>query len=109
MFDRLVRRRKRYERHLLDLDDEEFLTDSEEQRYQADMYNYKTPMGELARMADDVEAGRVELPPRWKLDRPSPGVQVWTTPSGRRYACDPVGELLPLPDDEAPFQWWTSW
>ena len=24
------------------------------------------------------------------------------------YACDPAGELLPLPDGEAPFQSWTS-
>ena len=64
--------------------------------------------GDLARRADDVEAGRFELPPRWKLDRPSPGVQVWTTPSGRRYACDPTGELLPLPDGEASFYSWAS-
>ena len=54
-------------------------------------------MGDLARMADDVEAGRVELPRRWKLDRPSPGVQAWTTPSGRRYACDPTGETAAAP------------
>jgi len=95
MFDRLAWRRELYERYLLDLDDEEEFDD------------YETPMGELARMADDVEAGRTELPPRWKLDRPSPGVQIWTTPSGRRYACDPTGELLPLPDGEAPFFSWT--
>ena len=95
MFDRLAWRRELYERYLVDLDDEEEFDD------------YDTPMGELARMADDVEAGRTELPPRWKLDRPSPGVQVWTTPSGRRYACDPAGELLPLPDGEAPFHSWT--
>ena len=95
MFDRLAWRRELYERYLLDLDDEEEFDD------------YETPMGELARMADDVEAGRTELPPRWKLDRPSPGVQIWTTPSGRRYACDPTGELLSLPDGEAPFHSWT--
>ena len=95
MFDRLAWRRELHERYLVDLDDEEESDD------------YDTPMGELARMADDVEAGRTELPPRWKLDRPSPGVQVWTTPSGRRYACDPAGELLPLPDGEAPFHSWT--
>jgi hypothetical protein len=64
MFDRLAWRRELYERYLVDLDDEEEFDD------------YDTPMGELARMADDVEAGRTELPPRWKLDRPSPGVQV---------------------------------
>ena len=98
MFDRAAWRRECYERYLLDLDDEE----------QADNDDDETPMGHLARMANDVEAGRVELPPRWKLDRPSPGVQVWTTPSGRRYACDPTGEPLPLPDGEAPFHSWAS-
>ena len=40
--------------------------------------------------------------------RRGPDVQVWTTPSGRRYACDPTGELMPLPDGEAPFRSWTS-
>jgi hypothetical protein len=116
MFDRLAWRRECYERYLLGLDgdeepgdeepgDEEFWADPEEQ---ADIDDYETPMGELARMADDVEAGRTELPPRWKLDRPSPGVQIWTTPSGRRCACGPTGELLPLPDGEAPFHSWTA-
>jgi hypothetical protein len=111
MFDRAAWRRECYERYLLDLDDEEELdneelwTDPEEQ---SGLDDDETPMGDLARMADDVEAGRVELPPRWKLDRPSPGVQVWTTPSGRRYACDPTGEPLPLPDGEAPFHSWAS-
>jgi hypothetical protein len=57
-------------------------------------------MAELAAIADDVEAGRIPLPPEWGFSRPGPGVQVWTTPSGRRYACDPSGELLPLPDEE---------
>lgn len=57
-------------------------------------------MAELAAIADDVTAGRIKLPPRWKLDRPSPDVQVWTTPSGRRYACDPDGTLMPLPGGE---------
>jgi len=91
MFDRLAWRRKTHERYLFGRDDEEELD------------YYGTPMGELARIADDVEAGRIDLPPRWELDRPSPGVQVWTTPSGRRYACDPSGELLPLPEGVAPF------
>lgn len=72
--------------------------------YRAPAENYETPMGKLARIADDVESGRIELPPRWKLDRPSPGVQVWTTPSGRRYACDSSGEPLPLPNGERPFR-----
>jgi hypothetical protein len=102
MFDRLTWRRRRRERYLFGLDDEDEDFEDGEERH------YDTPMGDLARLADDVEAGRVELPPRWRLDRPSPGVQVWTTPSGRRYACDPDGELLPLPDGEATFRSWTS-
>lgn len=65
---------------------------------QSDARDRDAPMGELARMADDIEAGRVKLPPRWKLDRPSPSVQVWTTPAGRVYACDPKGEPVPVPD-----------
>ena len=46
MFDRLAWRRECYERYLLGLDDDE------------------TPMGDSVRMADDAEAGRVELPSR---------------------------------------------
>ena len=101
MFDRLAWRRKSYGRDLPGLDDEEKLDDE-------DADDYDTPMGELARIADDVESGRIKLPPRWRFDRPSPRVQVWTTPSGRRYACDPVGELLPLPVGEAPLRSRTS-
>src|SRR5689334_12637816 len=107
MFDRLTWRGRRDKRHFLGPDDEEgdfgnevrdSWADLEEQgRHYID--DYDTPMGELARIADDVEAGRIELPPRWKLDRPSADVQIWTTPSGRRYACDPSGELLSLPDN----------
>ena len=124
MFDRLAWRRECYERYLLlddeedELDDTELddteLDDTEEAAYWADaedpsrIDDYDTPLGDLARRADEVEAGRSQLPPRWKLDRPSPGVQVWTTPSGRRYACDPTGQLLPFPDGEAPFHSWTS-
>ena len=96
MFDRLAWRRKSYGRDLPGLDDEE--------KSDEDADDYDTPMGELARIADLVESGRIKLPPRWRFDRPSPGVQIWTTPSGRRYACDPAGELLPLPDGEAPFR-----
>ena len=74
MFDRLAWRREFYERYLLGLDDEEEPNDDElaaswadleEQHYQAQIDDYETPMGELAPMADDAEAGRVELPPRW--------------------------------------------
>jgi hypothetical protein len=111
MFDRLAWRRECYERYLLledDEDDEDELDAREEAAYWADaegpsrIDDYDTPFGDLARRADDIEAGRLELPPRWKLDRPSPGVLVWTMPSGRRYACGPTGEPLPLPDGEAP-------
>jgi hypothetical protein len=55
-------------------------------------------MSELASIACDVEAGRIKLPPRWNFTRPSPGVQVWTIPSGRSYACDDAGEVQPLPE-----------
>jgi hypothetical protein len=118
MFDRLAWRRECYERYLFLLDDEEDEEDEldarEEAAYWADaedpsrIDDYDTPFGDLALRADDIEAGRLELPPRWKLDRPSPGVLVWTTPSGRRYACGPTGEPLPLPDGEAPFHSWAS-
>jgi len=59
------------------------------------MINENAPLAELARIADDVEAGRIPLPPRWKFERPSPGVQVWTVPSGRRFVCDADGNFLP--------------
>lgn len=68
-----------------------------ETRYQPHVSDDERPLARLAGIADDVEAGRIELPPRWSFERPSPGVQVWTTPAGRRYACNQFGELLPLP------------
>ena len=52
---------------------------------------------ELARLAVDVEAGRAELWPGWKLDRSNPGILVWTLPSGRRYASTLTGDPLPVP------------
>jgi hypothetical protein len=61
------------------------------------------PLGaSMARLAAEIEAGRAEVPRRWQLDRPSPGVLVWTTPSGRRYAFDLTGEELPLPPSARP-------
>jgi len=57
------------------------------------------PVGaSMARLAAEIEAGRAEVPRGWQLDRPIPGVLVWTTPAGRRYASDLVGEWLPLPE-----------
>ena len=52
----------------------------------------ESPWEHMARVAADIEAGRAEVPPRWKLDRPSPGVLVWTTPSGRRYGSTLAGD-----------------
>ena len=51
----------------------------------------------MARLAAEIEAGRAEVPRGWKLDRPGPGILVWTTPSGRRYATTLTGEWLPVP------------
>jgi hypothetical protein len=51
----------------------------------------------MARLAADIEPGNAEPFPGWKLDRPQPGVLVWTTPSGRRHASDLNGQRLPLP------------
>lgn len=66
-----------------------------------------TPMSELARIAPAVEAGSVTLPPRWAFERTADGAQLWTLPSGRRYACDDDGGLLPLPDGMADYQPWS--
>jgi hypothetical protein len=55
------------------------------------------PMEHLARVAAEIEAGRAEVPRGWKLDRPGPGILVWTTPAGRRYASTLTGEWLPVP------------
>ncbi len=83
----------------LDFGEEDFddWDDLEERYYREEIDDDEGPLADLARLAVDIEAGRAEVPNRWKLDRPSPGILVWTTPAGRRYACDLKGELLPLP------------
>ena len=55
------------------------------------------PMAHMARVAADIEAGLAEVPRSWKLDRPAPGILVWTTPWGRRHASTLTGEPLPVP------------
>ena len=57
----------------------------------------------MVRLAAEIEAGRAEAPRGWKFDRPGPGILVWTTPSGQRYATTLTGEWLPLPG-QAPGQ-----
>jgi hypothetical protein len=90
-------------------DEEEGWLDPAERDYYFGGYSYDEGEGEgedddgesvleeLARLAVDVEAGRAELWPGWKLDRSSPGILVWTFPSGRRYASTLTGDPLPLP------------
>jgi len=101
MFDPLPWRRQMYERRLLGLDGEEEdfddWDDPEERYYREEIDDGEGALEHLARLAADIEAGRAEVPNRWKLDRPSPGILVWTTPAGRRYASDLNGEPLPLP------------
>jgi len=105
MFDSLTWRRQMYERHLLGLDDEELddeeldeWDDIEEERYYRDQIDDgESGFEHMARVAADIERGRAEVPRGWKLDRPSPEVLVWTTPSGRRYASTLTGDPLPLP------------
>jgi hypothetical protein len=71
--------------------------DDPEDPYYQDDIDEETGYESFVRLAADVEAGRAEMPRGWKFDRPSPGVLVWTTPSGRRYAYDLEGRPLPLP------------
>ncbi len=108
MFDSLTWRRRMYARHLLgldddELDDEEFdewddIEEEEEERYYQDQIDDgESAFVSMARLAADIERGRAEVPRGWKLDRPSPEVLVWTTPSGRRYASTLTGDPLPLP------------
>lgn len=57
----------------------------------------ESPYEVLAGLAADIEAGRAEVSPGWRLDRPRPGVLVWTTPSGLRFATTLAGEEIPVP------------
>ncbi len=103
MFDPIPWRGQICDHHLLglglDFEEEDFddWDDLEERYYREEIEDDEAPLADLARLAVDIEAGRAEVPNRWKLERPSPGILVWTTPAGRRYACDLKGELLPLP------------
>jgi hypothetical protein len=100
MFDPPPGRRQLYERYLLDLAEADELDDGwddPEERYCREEIDDEPPFARMARLAVDIEAGRAEVPNRWELERPSPGILLWTTPSGRRCACDLNGELLPLP------------
>ena len=106
MFDSLTWRRQTYERHLLGLDDDglddedfdEWDDIEEEERYYQDQIDDgESGFEHMARVAADIERGRAEVPRGWKLDRPSPEIIVWTTPSGRRYASTLTGDPLPLP------------
>jgi hypothetical protein len=56
-----------------------------------------SPLEQLAYLAAGIEAGLAEAPRGWKLDRSAPGILVWTTPWGRRYASTLTGEPLPVP------------
>ena len=100
MFDPLPRQRQMYEHYLLGLAEAGELDDWDDlaERYcREEIDDDEWPLAHMARLAVDIEAGRAEVPNRWKLDRPGPGILVWTTPAGRRYACALNGEPLPLP------------
>jgi hypothetical protein len=105
MFDSFTRRRRMYE-HLLGLDEDELDDEEldgwddleeEERYYQDQIDDGESGFEHMARVAADIERGRAEVPRGWKLDRPSPEVLVWTTPSGRRYASTLTGDPLTLP------------
>jgi len=81
-------------------DDEDY--DDEWDDHDEDEEDDEPPGAGMARLAAEIKAGRAQAPPGWRLDRPAPGVLVWTTPSGRRYAFDLTGEYLPLPGPAEP-------
>jgi hypothetical protein len=83
--------------YLDDEDEFEEWDDVDDLYYEREVDDGESVYVEMARLAADMEAGRAEAPPGWKLDRPSPDVLLWTTPSGRRYASTLAGDPLPLP------------
>jgi hypothetical protein len=76
-------------------DDFEDPDDVDERYYEED--DGESGLEYMARVAAEAASGRAEIPPGWKLDRSHPGMLVWTTPSGRRYASTLEGDSLPLP------------
>ena len=77
MFDSLPGRRQMYERYLLGLDEAGELDDWDDRYYREEIDDDdedEWPLARMARLADDIEAGRAEVPRRWKLERPSPGI-----------------------------------
>jgi hypothetical protein len=87
-----------FDNSFLDIDDEEIgeWDDPEDRCYRREIDDGESFYEEFARLAEQIEAGSAQTPPGWKLDRPRPGVLVWTTPSGRRYASTLTGYPLPL-------------
>jgi hypothetical protein len=64
--------------------------------WEDDEEDEQTPYEVLADLAADIEAGHAEVPPGWSLGRPAPGILVWTTPSGLRFATTLTGQEIPV-------------
>jgi hypothetical protein len=84
--------------HLIDDDDDEWLEEEDDEEwYHEEEDAGESALKEMARLAAEIKAGRANVPAGWRLERPKPGVLVWTTPSGRRYASTTAGDPYPLP------------
>jgi hypothetical protein len=70
----------------------EFFDDDDDEQEEGE-----TVLEALARRAADMKAGRAHPWPGWQLERPEPGILVWTSPLGQRRASTLTGEPLPLP------------